>query len=532
MSQLIKFKRGAKASLPASAEVGEPLFATDTNELYIGTGTGVALVTGEDRHVKVGAEGTADYLNTNYFEQDAENNIRIKQNTLLSGVDADKVDGKNVDDNEVSTSYLWTAGKVISYVASFAQGLDWQNSVLSKVSAPPVGGESYTVLSTDGMVANDMGGRLQAGIDGTNLGLEVGDVVRLSYGSDSSVHTITSVYAYENSRQYSISPTPTWDSVTGGATVEKVTAGSGAVAGDRFLIGASATGDFAGKEDQIAEFDGAAYIFTVPNPGFAVYVEDETKQYTYNGTQWVNFGSTTNHNATSGLQGGTTDEYYHLTNDEHTALTSGTDITLHSHNSDNVNEGTVNLFFTDLRAQDAVGNILLDTNSIDLTYAEGNISADLRIQNPNPEISLTIDGDGLAAKLNLNSTQSIGLSVDPTYGLTADLAKDNTNTVNLSIGANGLTADVNVQASESIDLLTSEVGGLKANLIKADTSSVALTVNEFGLSAEVLVDQTPSVTLTVSETGVIADVNVDDSTIKIDATSNYIYVDLVDGGSF
>jgi hypothetical protein len=44
MTQVL-LKRGLKANLPATATVGEPLVTTDTNELYIGTGTGVAKVT-------------------------------------------------------------------------------------------------------------------------------------------------------------------------------------------------------------------------------------------------------------------------------------------------------------------------------------------------------------------------------------------------------------------------------------------------------------------------------------------------------
>lgn len=40
----IKFKRGLKTNLPSSADVGMPLWCTDTHELYIGTGSGVAKV--------------------------------------------------------------------------------------------------------------------------------------------------------------------------------------------------------------------------------------------------------------------------------------------------------------------------------------------------------------------------------------------------------------------------------------------------------------------------------------------------------
>ena len=46
MANKIQFKRGLKTNLPSSADAGMPLWCTDTHELYIGTGNGVALVGG------------------------------------------------------------------------------------------------------------------------------------------------------------------------------------------------------------------------------------------------------------------------------------------------------------------------------------------------------------------------------------------------------------------------------------------------------------------------------------------------------
>ena len=48
MANKIQFKRGLKQNLPSSADVGMPLWCTDTQELYIGTGTGVAKVGGSE----------------------------------------------------------------------------------------------------------------------------------------------------------------------------------------------------------------------------------------------------------------------------------------------------------------------------------------------------------------------------------------------------------------------------------------------------------------------------------------------------
>lgn len=41
MSQALQIRRGLKAALPTSAALGEPLIATDTREMFIGTGTSV-----------------------------------------------------------------------------------------------------------------------------------------------------------------------------------------------------------------------------------------------------------------------------------------------------------------------------------------------------------------------------------------------------------------------------------------------------------------------------------------------------------
>ena len=50
MANKLQFKRGLKSNLPSSADVGMPLWCTDTQELYIGTGTGVAKVRGSENN--------------------------------------------------------------------------------------------------------------------------------------------------------------------------------------------------------------------------------------------------------------------------------------------------------------------------------------------------------------------------------------------------------------------------------------------------------------------------------------------------
>jgi hypothetical protein len=77
---------------------------------------------------------------------------------------------------------------------------------------------------------------------------------------------------------------------------------------------------------------------TIPNEGFATWFENLDLAYIFNGTIWVKFGSTITHNNTSGLQGGTSSEYYHLTNEQFQALTNDGEIvsdasSQHHHNN-------------------------------------------------------------------------------------------------------------------------------------------------------------------------------------------------------
>lgn len=73
------------------------------------------------------------------------------------------------------------------------------------------------------------------------------------------------------------------------SVIDRVTAPPGLPsAGDRYLIIATATGDFAGKEDQIAEWNGSAWVYTIPAVGFFLSVDDENDRlYYYTGSAWA-----------------------------------------------------------------------------------------------------------------------------------------------------------------------------------------------------------------------------------------------------
>lgn len=72
-------------------------------------------------------------------------------------------------------------------------------------------------------------------------------------------------------------------------------------AGDRYLVIEPATGDWDGWEDSIVEWDGSEWSRIEPDIGFATMVEDTGVLWTYNGTDWVKFGSAISHGALSGL---------------------------------------------------------------------------------------------------------------------------------------------------------------------------------------------------------------------------------------
>lgn len=85
--------------------------------------------------------------------------------------------------------------------------------------------------------------------------------------------------------------------------------------GARYLVEPSGTGDWAGHDDEIAVYNGASWDFIVPTDGAAVWVEDDNNLRVYNGSVWVLFGSVISHNNTTGKQGGSGSEFYHLTAD-------------------------------------------------------------------------------------------------------------------------------------------------------------------------------------------------------------------------
>lgn len=71
--------------------------------------------------------------------------------------------------------------------------------------------------------------------------------------------------------------------------------------GDRYIVASSPTGAWSGHTNHIAEWNGAAWQFTVPTVGMSAPVDDENVYLRWNGSAWTNFGASVDHGALAGL---------------------------------------------------------------------------------------------------------------------------------------------------------------------------------------------------------------------------------------
>lgn len=59
------------------------------------------------------------------------------------------------------------------------------------------------------------------------------------------------------------------------------------VAGGRYIVGAAATDEWAGRTGQIAIWDGVAWLFHAPQPGWLAFVLDENGLLAWSGSAWL-----------------------------------------------------------------------------------------------------------------------------------------------------------------------------------------------------------------------------------------------------
>jgi hypothetical protein len=79
------------------------------------------------------------------------------------------------------------------------------------------------------------------------------------------------------------------DSVIGGGVLDKdlTTPPGSPTAGDRYIVAATATGDWAGKENALAFYFNGAWRFITPGEGLLIWVSDENLLYVFDGSAWT-----------------------------------------------------------------------------------------------------------------------------------------------------------------------------------------------------------------------------------------------------
>lgn len=57
-------------------------------------------------------------------------------------------------------------------------------------------------------------------------------------------------------------------------------------AGDAYIVGGSATGDWASQDSNVTVYDGSAWVFYTPRIGYVAYIEDEEVLSAYKAGGW------------------------------------------------------------------------------------------------------------------------------------------------------------------------------------------------------------------------------------------------------
>ena len=499
-------------------------------------------------------------------------------------VTVDKVDGKDVDDAETSTSYLWTAGKIIDYVEANVNGVSWMNPVKDKDLITPPGSPST-------------GDRYIVGANVTSISSTTASTKTIVTASDiSSSLAVDDTIKIKGAVTSGVNGQYTVASVSGTSVVVNEAIADSTSEGDLYEADA---GWAPMGPDEIAEWNGSAWTNITdgsgaPDEGWAVWVQDEDINYTYNGTNWVTFGSTQSHEGLSGLQGGTAGEHYHLTSAQESGLTSGGDTSLHKHDNMYYTEtelsgdGTSSVHWNNLTnkptdytpnqeaTEDIVGAMVSGNteNGISVTYNDTDGKLDFDVNDPTITLSGDVTGSATMTDLgNVNITttvvndshthhaaditdfdeaaqdaidaaftagtqtgisysytdasNSISLTVDTATTAVKGIASFDSNHFSVTAGAVSLVAD-GVDSS-LIDW------GTGSGQVSSDTvpeGSTNLFYTDARAQAAISILDTHSVNLSYSSGQISADVLVDNSSIKIDTVNDYIYVDAVDGGSF
>jgi hypothetical protein len=273
MPQVIQVKRGLKANI-STLLVGEFGFCTDTKEVYVGDGAsnifaGRAMMGTYAARPNAGAPGRFYYVNS----------------------------GTNL-------GYIY-----------MDDGTTWQRANVLALSDLTGTIDNITDGATYGKVKNTelTAGQVNRISDGTNVvtaseaKTHINDATKHRTINDAGV-AVTDIWSAQkiaNELALAKQGMEYQDSVK---DKDLLTPPASPSVGDRYIVAVgTGVGAWLSKNNNIAVWSGSTWTFIVPTLGMSCIVDDESKQYTYNGTVWVRTGGVLQTvTAGSGLTGGGT----------------------------------------------------------------------------------------------------------------------------------------------------------------------------------------------------------------------------------
>lgn len=270
MAQTIKVKRGLKTNLPLLS-AGEMGFCTDTKEMFVGDGA-LNLLVGKVMMGTYANRPNAGYEGRFYFVNSGANTgyLYVDDGTTwqrANVINFSDLQG-NLDDVADGTTYKKVKATEITN-GQVNKLSDGTNTVTAAEAKAHINDASkHRTINDAGTTATDLWSaqKIKNEIEIAKQGME-----------------------YQNSvKDKDLSAPP-----------------ASPAAGDRYIVKANGSGAWLGKNNNIAEWSGTAWVFTVPNVGTTLFVDDESKQYSWNNSAWVISGAGLQTiTAGSGLTGG------------------------------------------------------------------------------------------------------------------------------------------------------------------------------------------------------------------------------------
>lgn len=366
----IQVRRGTKAQLDGLTsgnylDAGEVGFTTDTHEVFVGTGTTLPMYLIGGVQFDVFASRPAAGVAGRIFHATDTNDTYLDDGTVWNIFAATSLGDLTGDLDDIADGT--TYGKVLNTELTSGQ-----------------------VNQIDDGTNNVTAAQARTHIDDVSIHRELNDAGSSSIELWSADKIATEIAAVVTGIDPQESVLSQLNLVTSEPAVPSI--------GDRYINTATGTSSETSQSvtiHNIYEWNGTNWTEIVASEGMYTWVEDEDISYIFDNTNWVKFGSTVTHNNLSTLQGGTTNEYYHLTAAENTVVgnTSGTNTGDQvagdfDHGSlTGLEGGGVGEYnhVTDAELV-VIGNTsgtntgdqtVSDTTSIDLTLAAGDITADL-----------------------------------------------------------------------------------------------------------------------------------------------------------